>query len=96
MTPTGLSRGPPAGIMVYGCTLTRKDGVRMNRQDWIKVGKGALVAAAGAALAYMSTDVIPGLEQSSGTGEFLAAALAVLINAARKWIVSATGGGGGK
>lgn len=57
--------------------------------DWQAILKGAGIAAAGAVLTYVSTVVIPGLE-NSGDGVLLtvAAVMSVLVNAGRKWLMA--------
>lgn len=61
----------------------------MTKEQWIKIGKGALIALGGAILTYASTSVLPALD-ASGNAAILAlsAALSVLINFARKWLES--------
>lgn len=54
----------------------------LDKEKWVSVGKGALIAAVGAALAYLSQ-----WATSADLGQFgplLAAILAVLVNAFRK------------
>ena len=60
------------------------------REDWIKIGKGALVAAAGAILAVIAEQAIPALQGSGPTGALIAAVAAIVVNVARKWIVDTT------
>ena len=61
------------------------------KKDYLKIGKGALIAAAGAVLAYLSTQVFPQL-QSSGEGILITIAVigAVLVNAAQKYLQDTT------
>lgn len=59
----------------------------MSPEKWLKVGKGALIALAGAALAYATEAVIPMLNGSSNAVVLaLGAAASVLVNVARKWL----------
>lgn len=57
----------------------------MNKAEWIKIAKGAVIAASGAVLAYATTVLIPSM-QASGDVVLLtiAAAASVAINIARK------------
>lgn len=59
----------------------------MNREDFIKIAKGAGLAAAGAILAYLSEFAIP-MIQDGGSGAVLtiAAMASVAINALRKLV----------
>lgn len=58
----------------------------LNKTDWKSVARGAAVAAAGAVLAYLASEVVPFIDQSTATGASLAAIGGVLVNIARKWI----------
>ena len=61
----------------------------MNREQWIKIGKGALIAVGGALLTYSAEFVIPALEDTGHAALLiLAAAASVSINVARKWLES--------
>lgn len=56
----------------------------LTKEDWIKIAKGAGIAALGALSTYLTTEVIPNLE-----GEWTLALFVVfstLINALRKWL----------
>ena len=53
--------------------------------DWKKIGTGALIALAGAALTYATTIVIPAMEGSGNATLLTAAAFAsVAVNVLRK------------
>ena len=53
--------------------------------DWKSIGRGALIALAGAALTYASTIVIPAMEGSgNATLLALAAVASVAVNVIRK------------
>lgn len=57
----------------------------MTKEQWIKIGKGALIAAAGGLLSYASTVVIPAMQGSSSETLIAIAAFAsVAINIVRK------------
>lgn len=60
----------------------------MDNEYWKKVGKGLLIAIGGAVLTYVSTTVIPGLQDSGNATMLLIAAIAsTLVNAAQKAIL---------
>ena len=53
--------------------------------DWRSIGRGALIALAGAALTYASTVVVPAMEGSGNATLLTAAAFAsVAVNVLRK------------
>ena len=58
----------------------------LSKDDWIAIGKGAGLAAGGAALVFAISKLTPALDQSTTTGAALAAILAVVLNIARKWV----------
>lgn len=63
----------------------------MSPEDWKKIGKGFLIALAGAALTYATSVFIPSLEDS-GNAVLLtvAAVVSVLVNTARKFLTDTT------
>jgi hypothetical protein len=64
----------------------------LNSEDLLKIGKGALIAAAGAALAYLSAQVFPQLAESGNSTLVVVAAIgAVVVNAAQKYLRDNTG-----
>ena len=61
------------------------------KKDFLKIGKGALIAAAGAVLAYLSTQVFPQLQESGDVMLITIAGIgAVVINAAQKYLQDTT------
>jgi hypothetical protein len=61
----------------------------MDREQIIKVAKGAALAAAGAIVAYLAEVVLPGIQDSgSGLTLTIAAMASVGLNAARKWLTT--------
>lgn len=59
--------------------------------DWVKIGKGALIAVAGALLAFATTTLIPALEESEVAWvAALTPVFSVLINIARKYLTDTT------
>lgn len=58
----------------------------MDRNKWTKIGKGALIAVAGALVSYVSAQVVPELNSSTTAGAVLVAVVPVLINMARKYL----------
>lgn len=61
----------------------------LNGDDWRRIGKGALLAAGGAVVAYLTSEVLPSLDQSTLMGATLAAIASTLLNLARKWLAHA-------
>ncbi|NNJ27757.1 hypothetical protein [Alienimonas chondri] len=59
---------------------------RLNAADGLKILRGAALAAGGAILAYLSTEVLPNLTTDAALGGALAAAAATTLNALRKWL----------
>ncbi len=61
----------------------------MTKEQWIKILKGAGITLAGSLLTYISTIVIPELQQS-GVGWLLviASATSVAVNIGRKYLES--------
>jgi len=55
--------------------------------NWVKIGRGALVASAGALLTYIAT-IIPTLDIPASYLPFITAILGVLVNVVRKWASS--------
>ena len=61
--------------------------------DWKSIGRGAMIALAGAALTYATTIVIPAMEGSGNATLLTAAAFAsVAVNVLRKALESKTDG----
>lgn len=60
----------------------------MNKEAWIKIAKGAGIAALGAVLTYGLNTVVPFLNDHAIWGPAVASVLAVAINVVRKWIDS--------
>jgi hypothetical protein len=58
----------------------------MDREKWIKIGKGALIAVGGALVSYVSAQVVPQLNSATVPGAVLVAVVPVLINMARKYL----------
>ena len=67
-------------------TTTPSPRYRLNAEDGLKILRGALLAAGGAALAYLSGEVLPNLDAGTAFGAALAAAAATALNALRKWL----------
>lgn len=59
---------------------------QLNSRDWLRIGKGALLAAAGAVAAYFATEVLPTLDHSTMLGASIAAIASTLLNLVRKWL----------
>lgn len=59
----------------------------LSNEDWQKIGRGLLIALAGAILAWVIAELVPTLETSTDPRLlFLAAILSALVNALRKWL----------
>jgi len=58
----------------------------LNWTDIKKIVKGTLIAAGGAALTYLTVNVIPDLESANGIQMILFASFSSIINAGRKWL----------
>ena len=66
--------------------MVKSKKFKMNKEDGLKILKGAGIAVAGALLTY-GAEVIPGIDLGSST-PLVAAVLMILINAGRKWVVN--------
>tara|TARA_R110000824_G_scaffold84482_1_gene210728 strand:+ start:349 stop:582 length:234 start_codon:yes stop_codon:yes gene_type:complete len=58
----------------------------LNKTDLIKILKGLALAVAGCAVAYISSDVLPYIDNTATTGAIVAGGVAVVLNIARKWV----------
>jgi hypothetical protein len=57
--------------------------------DWLKIGKGLLIAVVGAAVAHLTEVVVPGLISANPIlGPYIGAAAAVGLNFVRKWVAT--------
>lgn len=61
---------------------------QLNKHDLTAIARGALLAAGGAIMAYLSTEVLPNLDESTTAGAILAGAGATLLNLLRKFIAN--------
>ncbi|MBD3673485.1 MAG: hypothetical protein HUJ26_08155 [Planctomycetaceae bacterium] len=59
---------------------------QLNRDDLSAIARGALLAAGGAVMAYLSTEVLPNLDESTTAGAVLAGVGATLLNLLRKFM----------
>jgi len=57
---------------------------KLDTIDWIKIGKGLLVAVIGAIITYL-TDLIPSIDWGMWT-PFVVSGFSVLVNIVRKWL----------
>lgn len=60
--------------------------LRFNKADFLAVLRGGLLAAAGAVVAYLSTQVLPNLDQSTMFGALIAGVASTVLNALRKYM----------
>lgn len=58
----------------------------LNSADLASIASGALIAAAGGAIAYLSTEVLPNLDQSTMLGAIIAGVGSIAVNAFRKYM----------
>ena len=59
----------------------------LSNDDWLKIGRGLLIALVGAVLAWVLAELVPTLEASTDPRLlFIAAVLSALVNAMRKWL----------
>ena len=62
------------------------DRYTLNKEDFVKIGKGAAIAVSGALAAYLSQDVIPFLDDADLPSMLLASGLSVVVNLLRKFV----------
>jgi len=60
--------------------------LRLNKSDLLAVLRGGLLAAAGAAVAYLSTQVLPNLDQGTMFGALITGVASTVLNALRKYM----------
>lgn len=60
--------------------------LQLNKADMLSVLRGALLAAGGAIAAYLTTQVIPNLDDSTMLGAVVAGVAATLLNVMRKYM----------
>jgi hypothetical protein len=58
--------------------------LNISKEDWIKVGKGALIALAGAAITYLPT--ITGILEFGPWTPVITAGISILVNYLRKLV----------
>lgn len=56
----------------------------MSQEQWTKIGKGALIALAGFAAAYITSAVIPQIDQTNTLGMALVAVFSIAANTLHK------------
>ncbi|MEX1230447.1 MAG: hypothetical protein WEB58_09410 [Planctomycetaceae bacterium] len=59
---------------------------QLNSSDLASIIRGALLAAAGGVIAYLSTQVLPNLDQSTMLGATIAGLGSIAVNAFRKYM----------
>lgn len=60
--------------------------LKMNRHDTLSVLRGALLAAGGAVGAFLSTQVLPNIDQSTMLGALISGVGAIVLNVLRKYL----------
>jgi hypothetical protein len=58
----------------------------LSQSDLLRIAKGAALAAAGAAVTFLTSEVLPQLDESTAVGALIAAAASTALNALRKWL----------
>lgn len=58
----------------------------LSQSDLFKIAKGAALAAAGAVVTFLATEIVPHLDDSTATGALIAAVASTALNALRKWL----------
>lgn len=61
---------------------------QLNSHDLLSIARGACLAAGGAVIAYLSTEVLPHLDESTTAGAILAGVGATLLNLLRKYVTA--------
>ena len=60
--------------------------LQFNREDTLSVLRGALLAAGGAIVAYLASDVIPHVDNSTTLGAIIAGTGSTVLNLLRKYL----------
>ena len=60
--------------------------LELNKHDMLAVLRGAILAVGGAVLAYLSTQVIPNIDESTMLGALVAGVASTMLNALRKYL----------
>jgi hypothetical protein len=76
--PVGGGRPPQA--------MNGSPPLQLNSEDLRAILRGALLAAGGAVIAYLSTEVLPHLDQSTMAGALIAGVGATVLNVLRKYL----------
>ncbi|MEX0701177.1 MAG: hypothetical protein WD069_03700 [Planctomycetales bacterium] len=58
----------------------------LNQSDLLSILRGALLAGGGAVVVFLSTQVVPHLDDSTTTGAMLAGVAATVLNVLRKYL----------
>jgi hypothetical protein len=66
--------------------MTGSSSFQLNRSDLVKIAKGAALAAAGAVVTFLATEVVPHLDESTAMGALIAAIASTALNALRTWL----------
>lgn len=56
----------------------------MTQEQWLKIGKGSIIAFAGFASAYIASSIIPQIDQSQTLGMLLVAVFSIVANALKQ------------
>ena len=60
--------------------------LQLDKSDLQAVLRGALLACGGALVAYLSTEVVPNLDQQTFLGAIIAGTASTILNAFRKYL----------
>ncbi|MDQ3330504.1 MAG: hypothetical protein M3552_07610 [Planctomycetota bacterium] len=66
--------------------MTCSTKFQLDKSDLMKIAKGAALAAAGAVVTFLATEVVPHLDESTATGAVIAAVASTALNALRTWL----------
>lgn len=66
--------------------MTGSTKFQLDRSDLLKIAKGATLAAAGAVVTFLATEIVPHLDESTAVGAVIAAVASTALNAVRTWL----------
>lgn len=66
--------------------MTTSKKYSLNGTDVTAIAKGAAIAAGGALLTYLATEVVPNLDQSTMFGATVAGISSIVLNVVRKYL----------
>lgn len=66
--------------------MTGSTRFQLDKADLLRIARGAALAAAGAVVTFLATEVVPHLDDSTATGALIAAVASTALNALRTWL----------